>query len=1207
MPEDIIPPIPSESLPAVKVSPKQKKYFLALISALVLVFSLGAGISLIKTEQQVTTQAAAAPDPNLINGIPTVEYYKTNSRNIADLYGNQHVLQAFSGGLILSEFVDSKFKYPDNWQTIPMAGHIGQFIAPPYLSATDNTYSPENIPNYGSNSFNTGLIIKKSGGEWAYENGQSVPDATSYWYPGKMVVENLYTGTGGANGNLSAVRVKGTKMAFPGLMDSRVVRGFAVKLNVTNISAQPVQFELLWLSQLPNLLKSDTWGWTGQTGTIGKIVVVQPPDPVNGRNYLILKQDNAAGSVYFLLGMNFQAGTHLTWKSAVKADAYTKIIVPFKDNSNSRLSNTADSLPTDPAGLSVGWAFGPDTQTPAGSSVNAVYLGFVGGSQAEVEDQWKMVAEKLKTADSEKIVDDDWNNKLTILFSHLPKVSSSDPMLEKLYYNSALQYLLVSYDLFGGRWVSQANQKAKSVGFFPWTVGTDMFFPMADAAQWKSQMLRTLTMDFELKKIFTPLGDNLNDKYSYAYSAVSLTRQAWEYVRLTGDKSFLIQKVTNNGRVYRVIDLLEKLTNQMAALAAGQSLRIGSATDPDPAKVIAGSSLLTDFKLDDPRSSTSYLYELNWESGCNVGTDYYGKVIVPNADRYMAHRQLSDMFGYLGEYSKSSDHAGWSENIKTAVKSKLWENIGTTDGWFKVKEGSTYKFYFEPVLSVLGFPGFLTADEKSRMLTNVPKFVGPWGFYSTQGGNNSGQSTSACTRADWEGPGLYSGAAGQLLQDLFQQGDKNTTLGYLKKFIRFAKVPIGVQQYPANFENIPPNSVYGTLGAAWYNEHVAFAQVYLRGLLGLDPQISGSGVYTQIRPRIPALLMTNGNYFEIRDVHSQDSTWNLRAENGTYILVAAVNTPVSKFSFALDPDLPANVSVSNLKDGSFEVRVDDQCSAQKTSISVTGGKLSLSAEAKPHKYFLNLVGDSPCVLPWTNGGPTSGWETVSDNRVYTCNTQYCWIWDDVRNTWLNNGYPIDLSREWVVKSSTDSVLKYPWSNSGPTSAWSNPVKKTFTVCNQRFCWIYNTTTNTWNNSAAPYDVSKIWMVDKTKTDGTAIHAAASDGTLPWRLGSSTTLSGPMVSWVNNTTKIITNCNGAYCWQFDDSTSKWLNSGEPVSMSSVFPISANPVSAWSNPAKFAQSVCSGQNCWTFKESTKIWSGPTSLSTNDYWKNLKPGGF
>ncbi|MBD3362551.1 hypothetical protein GF362_02425 [Candidatus Dojkabacteria bacterium] len=210
--------------------------------------------------------------------------------------------------------------------------------------------------------------------------------------------------------------------------------------------------------------------------------------------------------------------------------------------------------------------------------------------------------------------------------------------------------------------------------------------------------------------------------------------------------------------------------------------------------------------------------------------------------------------------------------------------------------------------------------------------------------------------------------------------------------------------------------------------------------------------------------------------------------------------------------------------------------------------------------------------PWTNGGPTCAWTSPKNKKISVCNGEICWQWDEAKSNWSRNGSAVKISESgtWnrkIKKDGTDDPNETegigirpfnhgnyidfkPWSDGGPTSAWTNDKDNLITVCNKEVCWTWDEVANDWYDDGKAYQISKsgYWNKkikkngedDPNESEGFGVNPL--DGIYPW------SDSGPTSAWENYVDKLISICNGNVCWQWDVENEKWNNGGTPVKLS-----------------------------------------------------------
>lgn len=250
----------------------------------------------------------------------------------------------------------------------------------------------------------------------------------------------------------------------------------------------------------------------------------------------------------------------------------------------------------------------------------------------------------------------------------------------------------------------------------------------------------------------------------------------------------------------------------------------------------------------------------------------------------------------------------------------------------------------------------------------------------------------------------------------------------------------------------------------------------------------------------------------------------------------------------------------------------------------------------------------PEALPWTSGGPTSGWTDAVNKLVSVCNRQYCWIYNYQTGVWNNNGIAINISQQngWApTKAAPDGTR--PWTNGGPTSGWTDTQTNTSSICNGKWCWIYSVA-NGWQRNGDPIDISSAWASQVQ---------AGSDGTLPWTNG------GPKSGWTDDVNKAVSVCNGKWCWVYNFGNGTWANNGSPIDISThsgwsaVRPASdgtrpwsnGGPTAGWTDTNSHNASVCNGKWCWIYKMNVG-WQNngnPIDISTTTGWQSVKPSNY
>jgi len=840
--------------------------------------------------------------PKTINS-PTLNDFEVPYKNITDIYTNPSVINSFGGGLLLQEFYS--ILPSANWPFY-MAGHLGPFFAPPYYSdepvllnvpAADGTSPPlwTEDPNKG---FHTGLaLFDQNTKSFTYENSADHTKTKTLWSPAKMVVENSYPNFAGG------ITVKGVKAALPD------VRGFTLKVDVKNDSASVKNLKILLLAAIPKMGIKNQWVWDNKPLVSGEYNLNYSDFQASGVNgdYSIITSKNVADpgkNIYLLLGVK---GPSFTWQ-----------VTDFSNRSlaidNFRLSGVLPNVNLDTSGNSNGSALSFAFTLPqllTNESSGFTLYGFVGGSEKEVTDLWVNFS---SVSDVEQFVEDKANVKVSQLFTNrLPVFSSGDANLNKVYAFSAIQTILNKWTTLS--WYAGVNYRARSLGMFAWTTGTEMIFSQSDPAFWKNMIYGQMKMDLTSCNAISPYNTSYCNS-SYAHTPFSLVRQLYEYVSLTSDKAFLGSAAPRfSGQT--ILDQLAMYVNQIDAKTVDPTIVVGSFSVPSEIKIIEGSKQIADFGGDEK------LYEHSFR-GCKIDnsitnspyTPYIGMVPVPNAERFMAHQMLAKLYGFYGDTGKSNLHKTLAENFKTVFNQSFWDSDSSWLGIVTNKTAPTTNrkiMYFVPVLNAIGYEGLLSREQIEKMVnTNLGKFVGTYGLFSTEGGNNGGKSTSICTRPDWQGPGLYTGQIGMVLTHLLQNNFTGEAYEILNKYTNYlGQVPVIAWMYDGT--KVLNQTRYDSYQEF---ETPALAEMVVRGMMGLDPSTGGTSDenVTWIKPKVPEALLAKGPV-KFEGALSQGHLWSLTATpTGYEIFMTPSYTalPVVRTRLAVDVNKKTTVRINHL-------------------------------------------------------------------------------------------------------------------------------------------------------------------------------------------------------------------------------------------------------------------------------------------------------
>jgi hypothetical protein len=805
-------------------------------------------------------------------------------------------LQTFGGALVLSEFERTGEDY--------FAGHLGAFWAPPFHSGTAVGAPPES-------GFHTGLMFRDEATRETWYEGQDGMRTAATWHPHALDVENVYPGS-------KALSVLGRKLAIPDQ------RGFALHLDVTNLAPLGRRLRVLVLANVPHLSRHDGragdhgWNWTVKGAQPTPMNASRRADP---RTVLVSSPQHRAA---MLLGL---ANTPESWQ----VGSAREIVAAFR--ASGRLANTNTRADVRADGISVGFVL--DLGTLGDRQVSTVtLLGYVGEDEREVEQLWSQ-----RPSDPVGTAREAFRRSLEELFSKgLPALETKDPTLDALYRNSALQYLLNRWTTdrhynadAPARFIGFGNFRANAVASFPWTQGTEQFLAQADPVQWRMQLLRHVATVHDSIyagrscRTYAVIGNPLCDT-TYSFSRLSLVRAVYKYVSVTSDSAFLSEQVRGKSVLWMLADSVNRLDVE---------------ADGPRGDRAAGAGKLHDFGVD------VQLFEHNL-NGCALGGNYTGHVPSPNAERYMAHAMLAEMYQRLGMPSPAAAHDDLAARNRSALDG-LWS---PSEGWFRTvslyhangtRRGAPleHTFWFQPVFHTLGYRGLLRPGQREQVLGRKSMFEGPYGFYSLA---PSRHGAGCPARPDWHGPGLYSGNVGMFLADLFfddpeyayarlspePEGGRQLGYAYL------AGTPIWAQSFRAERPKLEPIR-------SWYLEGVSVAQALVVGMMGLDPRPNE----TWLRPRIPDRLAAKGPV-RFTNAAVQGHLWSVMRTPGAAlddieIVANHRGNPMQHFRFGWEGRRGARVTVANLRaDAPLDVTVDG---VRVSAVSPGAGRLTFTLAA----------------------------------------------------------------------------------------------------------------------------------------------------------------------------------------------------------------------------------------------------------------------
>jgi hypothetical protein len=784
-----------------------------------------------------------------------VGYYARSYKALLKSLRSQNQIQIFSGDSVLAEH-----DYTSDRKSYIFAGHLGSFWAPPFYSS--HVWRGRR-PTKQPDSLQTSIALyDRSTGLATFEEPSSFEDA--YWYPSKLVVSRGYP-----ENNLN-INLRGVKMALPG-------RSYALKIELENNDQNPRDLNLLFLVSLNTLRSMDSWrppviGWNWHMyPTVGDLY----------SRYVTVKYKPEGIAVFY--NQSYQAYVGVAPSStsipvSYELDNWT--IHPSEDRDLSMayyfydhggLRDVSRESPYT-YGAAAGFAL-EIPQIQPDENFDSSLLFAVGGSESEVIDQ---ITQLQDHQDLEFYADSQWEERLGTFVSQLPELETSNQDFKRIYYNSALTYLLNRWDTFQS--LGQASFYGRSTAIFPWFTGIQSFLALADPAFWRDQLLSILrSLDFNHCRAYQPMGEDLHlCDVTYASSCPAIVQAIYEYIFFTGDD-----------------DILDEMMGSTPDATILETIRDLALYRPD-----GETEGLVDFGTD------GNLYEFNVH--CD-NPDLVGKYthIVPstNAEYYYALKMAAELMALKGE-DASTLHA-MADDVGDQIVNTLWDEAGWNGtGWF-----NTLRPYEQPdpfpavaVLHLMDVPNLITSEQRSALLEGLEsEYLSQKNRFTSL--PVSWEDSGWCSRADWHGPGLYSGEVGLMLARLFQNGSKDLaaqilwdeggdgSLGY--RFL--ADIPISHQAYSHKSNKFPNGMDLA------YLEGVSISQAVIRGMIGVNPSDLTTNSKARFSPRLPDAVSLYP--LELRHIHLQGVVVNFSATSPTDIqLKFTLPGEDETLEFHYDPD-----------------------------------------------------------------------------------------------------------------------------------------------------------------------------------------------------------------------------------------------------------------------------------------------------------------
>ncbi len=377
---------------------------------------------------------------------------------------------------------------------------------------------------------------------------------------------------------------------------------------------------------------------------------------------------------------------------------------------------------------------------------------------------------------------------------HLPEVSTSDPSFDDFYRRCILSVLMTRWDRKNfviqpfyavGTWLSMVSWD---------TSYASEMLSLMDPAGLRRAFLLYLHVGL-FKYSYVPWNGKTH-AYWYAQSPFAAMRILQDYLRQTGDTSFLNDSVGN-------VTVFEKMKQ------VGLELEKRFAQPDGLLDFGAGSQKILEIRTDGEQhivatdNGLAVAYFRQMAAWCRARHD-------PDAAKFER----------------------WANKLDQAINKKLWDQKA---GWFVnlYPDGSRHLVYSYHQFALLD-TGILSAEQQHLLASKIREgeFLGPYGMYSI---SKSDLIHWDLEDVDWGGGGQYAGKPLRIAESLYRLGYAETAWDVLSRCTRWTKhFPYVPQEIFADNAEYPKVEMPLELSAG------SGVQAVLFGTFGLRPHVDGS-------------------------------------------------------------------------------------------------------------------------------------------------------------------------------------------------------------------------------------------------------------------------------------------------------------------------------------------------------------------------------
>jgi hypothetical protein len=399
-----------------------------------------------------------------------------------------------------------------------------------------------------------------------------------------------------------------------------------------------------------------------------------------------------------------------------------------------------------------------------------------------------------------------WAALIADLYTHVPRVTSSNRALVDFYDRSLLSYLVARWvlpELAARPWYATSGIDGGALCAYLWDYSYSARLNGLVSPESDRDLIRLfLRTDLSRGYALLPFSAKIIGAH-YSYNDYALIRLIYHYVLLTGDRAFLNESIDGK--------------------TVWERARASAVYRDDLAKPVE----LIDY------GTNENLLELK------LTQNYTHYVPSPNAERCWSYRAVDEMAGWAGRPSPGLSQR--ANDLARVITARLWS---PADRWFASLDlmGRPHLGYSIQVFDLLRLD-LLDAEQRDGIVShlNEREFLSPWGVHSY---SKTAPGYSPQARVDWGGPGVYTGDAPELVADLLHAGCPRQADDVFSRLVWWGQaMPYYPQAIRADSRD------YRRDGRANVIAGATGADMMIFGLLGLQVAIDGR---VTINPHLPA-------------------------------------------------------------------------------------------------------------------------------------------------------------------------------------------------------------------------------------------------------------------------------------------------------------------------------------------------------------------